>query len=243
MIESKKNLRGCKEISVTNWAQPLNDNFIGHNMANFKQHLFYGVSASLTGSLLGYFKFGLNEIQSGAAFILGILGSLAPDLDHDESLPGKMFFEISGVIVPIALLPYVLKYYGEKFEIEHFILFFFASYLLVRYLLFYLFARLTVHRGIFHSLPAVFIAGEIVFLSFPHFPLQQRITVSAIVMAGYLSHLIADECYSIDWAGNEIKRSFGTAVDLGHLGEYSTWIAYAVLAFLGWTIGQNLVVK
>ena len=36
----------------------------------------------------------------------------------------------------------------------------------------------------------------------------------ALVFIGALTHLLLDEIYSIDFAGNRVKRSFGTAMKL-----------------------------
>ncbi len=36
----------------------------------------------------------------------------------------------------------------------------------------------------------------------------------AIIFIGALTHLLLDELYSIDFAGNRVKRSFGTAMKL-----------------------------
>ena len=79
-----------------------------------------------------------------------------------------------------------------------------------------IFKRLTVHRGIFHSIPTTVIYASLVYLIFyqdQHFPLRARLLISLSAFAGILSHLILDEIYSIDLTGKKprIKRSFGTA--------------------------------
>ena len=208
-------------------------------MANFSKHLTYGVSISGITSFIGHLYFGLNFIQAGAAMILGSLASLAPDLDHFKSVPGRILFDILGVLFPLIALQYVPIEYIKDFKLEHWIVYFFLGYFIIKVILYYIFNLLTLHRGIFHSLPAVLICGQVLFLIFEHFPVTQRIAIASIGMIGYLTHLIADECYSMDWNNNVIKKSFGSAIDLGNIKELSTWIAYAAIILLGGLIYQK----
>ena len=209
-------------------------------MANFRQHLIYGAVVSSLGAIAGFTKFGLSAIQSAAALVLGTLASLAPDIDHSESIPGRIFFELLGIIMPLSMVPFIPEAYIRNFVLEHWLLYFFAGYVLVRYLLFFVFERLTVHRGIFHSLPAAAISGQIIFLLFFHLPLPSRLALAVVVTCGYLTHLVADECYSIDWSGNEFKQSFGTAIDIGNFRYFSTWIAYGTMLILFGCIWQKM---
>ncbi len=79
-----------------------------------------------------------------------------------------------------------------------------------------IFKRLTIHRGIFHSIPTALIYTFGVYLIFHHdhhFPIKSRLLIAAGAFAGVITHLILDEIYSIDFNGKKIrvKRSFGTA--------------------------------
>jgi len=210
-------------------------------MANFPQHLLFGLTTSSVCSLAGYFQFGLTPVQSGASVVVGTLASLAPDLDHPESIPGKLFFEILGVLVPILAITQIPPDYLKKFVLEHWILYFCCSYLFAKYLLFDIFAKITVHRGVFHSIPAALICGELTFLMFGHLSVKNRITIAIIGMIGYFTHLIADEVYSIDWEGSTLKKSFGTAMDFGKLQSASTWIAYCLLLGLARIIYRQII--
>ena len=108
-----------------------------------------------------------------------------------------------------------------------------AVYLLIRFGLAALLKRYTVHRGMFHSLPAAAIFGEIAFLLASGDDWRLRLYKAGAVVLGYLSHLVLDEIYSIQWRhGLRLKNSFGTALKLfghGWLGQSS---AYAKLAIL-----------
>ncbi len=210
-------------------------------MANFKNHLIYGIGMSAIGSTVGYFQFGLTPAQSGAALIVGSAASLAPDLDHPEGLPGQILFEILGVLVPIVCTPMIPIEYKQNIGIEHWILYFTISYIFVRFCISYFFSKMLSHRGIFHSIPATIITGQIIFLWFHHLPLVQRCTIAGISSLGYFTHLLADEIYAVDWNGMEVKKSLGSAIDLGHISELSTWIAYIILGFLGYLIYGQII--
>jgi hypothetical protein len=109
-------------------------------------------------------------------------------------------------------------------------------YLLIRFALAKLLKHLTVHRGMFHSLPAAAIAGELTFL-LASGDLQLRIYKAAAVVLGYMTHLVLDEIYSVQVVRGKtkLKKSFGTAVKLfGHnfLANAFTYAALAGLTFL-----------
>lgn len=203
-------------------------------MANFQNHLLYGLGTSAVSTLVGYLQFGLTRIQAFAAFFLATLASLAPDLDHSESVPGKIFFDVLGVLFPISLIHFIPSNYLKNFRTEHWIIYFCLGYIFIKYILFRIFGNITEHRGIFHSIPAAIICGQVIFFLFPHLVIRQRITIGVIGMVGYLTHLFADECYSVDWNNNEFKRSFGTAIDLGRVHKVSTWIGYTIICILGY---------
>lgn len=79
-----------------------------------------------------------------------------------------------------------------------------------------LFKATTIHRGILHSIPVIFIYAFTVYLMFTkdnNFTSQGRLWIAIAAFGGAISHLILDEIYSVDFDGKavRIKRSFGTA--------------------------------
>jgi hypothetical protein len=110
-----------------------------------------------------------------------------------------------------------------------------VAFLFVRFAVGGLVKKLTVHRGMFHSVPAAILTGELVFcLSSGDF--SERIVKSFAITAGYLSHLILDEVCSIDHTGKKIKlkQSFGTALkfyDSKHI--FTVVILYVLVFFIG----------
>jgi hypothetical protein len=80
-----------------------------------------------------------------------------------------------------------------------------------------IFHRLSVHRGIWHSILAgVFCAAAtaIIFKSLLERHEGVAWLAGGFLFVGYLVHLILDELYSVDVMDTRIKSSFGTALKL-----------------------------
>ncbi len=106
--------------------------------------------------------------------------------------------------------------------------------MLIRFGMAALLKRYTVHRGMFHSLPAAVIFGEIAFLLASGDDVRLRAYKAGAVVLGYLSHLLLDELYSIQWSHGRLrlKNSFGTALKLFGHGWWANLSAYLKLAIL-----------
>lgn len=161
----------------------------------------------------------------GGAFLTAASGML-PDLDSDSGVPVRALFGVASVAIPLILLRRVLQHH---LPIEQIILVMFAVHFLIRYAVMYLFTKLTVHRGMFHSIPAMFISGLAVFLLY-HDPVPFfRLYMAGAVMLGFLSHLVLDEIYSVNLMGVALKESSGTALKFFSPSWPATLGTYVVL--------------
>jgi hypothetical protein len=106
------------------------------------------------------------------------------------------------------------------------------AYYLLRYGTRTLLTRLMVHRGMSHSIPTCFVWGAIVYLTYPSQYHPIRVWMAGAVMAGFLSHLVLDEVFSVDLKGQRVKRSFGTAIKLWAPSMVSTLGVYLLLYVL-----------
>src|SRR5262249_24674038 len=146
-------------------------------------------------------------------FALGTLGGILPDIDANNSIPGRMLFSFFAIIM--AFLTLFSR--ASVYSIVELSILWMVTYVVVRHIIFQMFAKLTVHRGIFHSiLAAVFFCFITTDMSYYLFGLN---TLNAwigglFVFIGYTIHLVLDEMYSIDLIGTKIKRSFGTALKI-----------------------------
>ena len=90
-------------------------------------------------------------------------------------------------------------------------------YLFVRFPVWALFQKFTVHRGSIHSIGiALLCCFAAAALSFHFFAKQPFIAwlVGLFIFLGFILHLVLDEIYSVDFMGYRLKRSFGTALKL-----------------------------
>ncbi len=203
-------------------------------MASYRGHLtFAGLLGAGYGSLAlleGRWDWGPALIGAG----LTTLGGLLPDLDSDSGVPVRELFSVWAVVTPILLFEGVKSRCQQSTEQTLVVLS--AIYLFIRYVLSYLFKHFTVHRGMFHSIPALLIAGLMTYLIYPSDDARLRLFLSGAVMLGYLSHLILDEIYSVDFLGARLhlNKYAGSALKLFSKSWLATFGTYLLLAFLVW---------
>jgi hypothetical protein len=109
-----------------------------------------------------------------------------------------------------------------------------GTLLAVRYGLHSIFHRISVHRGIWHSiLAAVFcaIVTAIVFYHLLNKPAGVAWLAAAFMFLGYMTHLTLDEIYSVDVMDTRLKSSFGTALKLFDRRHFYSSVAMAAATF------------
>ena len=111
-------------------------------MANFNTHLNVAFMASGTMSLAVY-KAGLID-DSGflMCVALGTIGGLLPDLDSDNSTPIKLGFNITSFIFAFGLV----MHWRSELSLLALIALWLAGYGFMRYVVFSIFPKMTVHR-------------------------------------------------------------------------------------------------
>jgi membrane-bound metal-dependent hydrolase YbcI (DUF457 family) len=200
-------------------------------MAGFRTHL--GVS---TACGVGYGAAAANPGGFGpeAALLaagLTAVGGMLPDLDSDSGKPVKELFALAGAVVPLLLVP---RLHQMNMSHEGILAFLVGCYVFVRYGLAWALKQVTVHRGMFHSLPAMLIAGLVVYLEYGSPDRSVRLLLAGGVMLGFLSHLVLDEVYSVDFNGVRLKltSSAGSALKLFSPSLVGTTVCYALLGVL-----------
>ena len=182
-------------------------------MANFQTHITAGV---LTSGLISTVAMAAAVVTPNDAIFLtiaGTLGSILPDIDLEGSKQSRTVFGGFGIFFAFI----ALFHYSQFLSIAELCVLWLGIFILVRYFIWKLFHEFTVHRGLFHSLLANLFFGVFGVVIFSNF-LEKTDTVAwmggALIFIGALTHLLLDELYSIDFAGNRVKRSFGTALKL-----------------------------
>lgn len=201
-------------------------------MASFKVHV---TTSSILGGLYafaGTAGWNLDWGQAAMAAGLCAVGGMMPDFDSDSGIPVRHLFGLAGMTAPLFLLP---RFLDAGFSLEKALILAAIAYFVVRYVLAEFFKRFTVHRGMFHSIPAMLIAGLAVFLLYQHSQLGLRQYMSLGTMIGFLSHLVLDEMYAVDLNGlvPRLNKAAGSALKLFSPSWKATGFCYVILFLLG----------
>lgn len=208
-------------------------------MAAYREHLSV---SSLLGIGVGagaYFALGFTPIQGALVGWLTALGGMLPDLDSQTGRPVREMFGLVAAIAPLALVGRVIGWLGlDASSIEMTMLLIVVMYLTIKYGGQMLIGAVAVHRGMFHSLPAMLIAAEITYLVYPHESARVKLLMGGGVAIGFFSHLLLDEMYSVQWSGVRIKvkKSAGTAIKMFGKLFVPNVITYSLLLVLSWSV-------
>ena len=197
-------------------------------MANFNTHLSVATVASVGAAILAVNVQLISAADMPWLIFLGVLGGLLPDIDANNSRPVKLLFDVLALMGVAG----VLMVFKEDTEPYPLLLLVAGAYLFIRFVVFALFNRLTVHRGVFHSvLAAGFFALLMTCISyhFLHLDVLQAWLNGLFIALGFIVHLLLDELFSVDLFNSRIKNSFGTALKLF---SYSNIPASALLAVI-----------
>jgi len=193
-------------------------------MAGFHTHItvstLVGVGYAVVGDQVLHLPMSTCAIGGGLCAISGIM----PDLDSDNAVPARETLSFLAAVAPLLLF---YRFHFEGLATENILLFGAPLYLLIRFG-FGQMLKVSVHRGMFHSIPAAIICGLIAYSICDTGVTLGRNFKGVGATIGYLTHLILDEIWAIEWSGAHVrlKKSFGTAMKLfGQSGpaNSSTW--------------------
>ena len=166
------------------------------------------------------------------AGVLCMLAAMLPDLDNgqEESLRESVGF--AAAVLPLLMIH---RFQQAGASLELVVLVGALVFLAVRYGGAWLVAKYAAPRGMFHSLPAAVVAGQVTFLAFStEEPLHRYFIASAVVL-GFLTHLVVDEIWSVKEGhfGPKFKTSFGTALKFYGPEAWSNLLSYVLVVALG----------
>lgn len=206
-------------------------------MADYRTHITtsgilgagYGVAAT--------FGAGFTPVQGALAGVLTGIAGMLPDLDSDSGRPVREVFSLVAAVSPLLLYNRLEAWGGGR---EPAILLAVLVYVAIRYGAALLLQLLSVHRGMFHSVPALVIASAATFLAYLGDSNRIRGLMALGVALGFLSHLVLDEFYSVRWNGAllQLKPSAGSAVKF--LGK--SWPANIFAWGVALTLGYAAVI-
>lgn len=175
---------------------------------------------------------GMPPMTCALAGGLCAVSGMLPDLDSGPGIPLKESVAFAAAVVPMMMIH---RFEQLGLPLEGMILAGAAIYLAIRFGMTWLLQNYSVHRGMFHSLPAAAIAGQTTFLAFGAEDPLRRYFVSSAVVLGFLTHLVLDEIWSVKmgWFGPKVKKSFGTALKFHGPVMWPNLVTYVLALILG----------
>lgn len=201
-------------------------------MANFKTHLTVAsIGSSIAATML--FAATMASPQEVLLYvILGVVGGLLPDIDSDSSLTVRLLFTFIATLISFLVM---FKQRADNTVIELFIIWA-ASFIFIKIFIFSLFTKLTVHRGIIHSIPAAVAFGCMAAIGLNrvfHFNDFVSWMAGGFVFGGSILHLMLDELYGFNLLRLKTKKSLGSAFKFGSIKNIKETIAiYMLIAVL-----------
>ncbi len=202
-------------------------------MAGYREHISvsgvcgaaYGTTAALV--------LGFTPVQGALAGCLTWVAGMLPDLDAEGGKPVREIFGLLGAVVPLVAIRHLIRWCGS---VDGVVLSSLMMYALTRFGGAAVLKKLSVHRGMFHSIPAMLIAAELMFLAYASDSVPVKCLMAGGVAIGFLSHLLLDELYSVQWSGLRLRlnKSAGSAFKMTSSRFFPNVFTYAMLMFLSW---------
>lgn len=207
-------------------------------MAGFRTHITVSTACGVAYGWYGATQLGLPLPVCALAGGLCSVSGMLPDLDSDSGVPARETKNFAAAVIPM-LAFHRLHLHG--LSVEEMVLAGAPLYLFIRFGLGSLLSRITVHRGMFHSIPALAIAAMIAFLICDTGMTTVRFFKAGGVALGFFSHLLLDEIWSVNLShhGPLIKKSFGTAIKFFGPTAGGNSAAYGMLIFTSLLVFQD----
>jgi hypothetical protein len=177
------------------------------------------------------YALGFTPVQGALAGVFTWVSGMLPDLDSDTGKPLREIFSLIAAVVPLAMMGHLLRWGKNP---EGAMLLAVILYAAIRYGGAALLAKVSVHRGMFHSIPAMLIAAEIAYLGYQSDAPLVKILMAGGVALGFLSHLLLDEVYAVEWTGIRVRlnKAAGSAFKFVGKAFVPNVVTYALLMLL-----------
>ncbi|RLS69083.1 MAG: metal-dependent hydrolase [Planctomycetota bacterium] len=201
-------------------------------MPGFRVHI---TGSSIIGAGYGtaaWFMGGMPPMPCALAGGMCAVAGMMPDLDSGPGIPMRESVAFAAAVVPMVMIH---RFNQIGLPLEAMILIGAAIYLAIRFGVSWILKHYAIHRGMFHSFPAMAIAGQITFLAFGADDPLRRYFISSAVVLGFLTHLVLDEIWSVQMGmfGPKFKKSFGTAMKFHGPKLWPNLLTYGLFILLG----------
>lgn len=200
-------------------------------MADFKTHITTSSIIGVGYAAVGFAVFDVPPAHALVAAALCSVAGMLPDLDSNSGIPQREMLSFVSVVIPMLMIH---RFEQLELDAEQMVFVAGVMYLAIRFGIGNLFKKFTKHRGMWHSIPAALVAGMATFLICLTVDLEIRIYKAWAVVIGFISHLVLDEVYAVNWEGKlpTAKRSFGTALKFVGKDRLPNILAYVNLILL-----------
>ncbi len=215
-------------------------------MASFKTHILAGVAVGYAaGAIVVVNRWFSWESTPFFIFLASIAGSFLPDLDCDSGKPVNLLFDVASFLAGCIAFNYCLmqRELSLPFQLGIPPL----AALIVRFGVSWIFKKFTVHRGIFHSIPAALVVtlAAAWLLRFWRLAPIDTLAISLALGSGFVSHLVLDEISSVGFDGGRFKTksSLGSALAFWTPSvpvTVAAYLALGVLLYVNWPLAKLL---
>jgi len=199
-------------------------------MAGFQTHITVSTLTGVGYGVWGYHSGAPLETSVLAGALCSVSGML-PDLDSESGRPVQEISSFAAAVIPMLMLDRfsMLGWSHEMMALTGAII-----YAIIRFGVAGLFKRYTVHRGMWHSLPACLACGLLAFLVVSGPDIAIRLYKAGAVSLGFLSHLVLDEIWSVRLRSGRlnVKKSFGTALKVFGRDKGPNFVMLSLLVVL-----------
>ena len=204
-------------------------------MAAFREHIIFSTVLGV-GYAVGLKWLGYEAPHALLAGSLCGLSGMLPDLDSDSGKPVREMFGFLAAACSI-----ITFHRMGQGDLELRMLLSGLMYFFIRFGFSYIFKQVTVHRGMCHSLPAALIAGLTTYLMFGHLEHRGALAMAGGVLIGFLSHLLLDEIYAVDFRGlrPKLNQFAGSALKFTSKSTAATIVCWMLVLLLGYRVGVS----
>lgn len=200
-------------------------------MADFTTHISTSSALGVAYASAGYFMLGMPVPSCLVAGGLCSVSGMLPDIDSDSGVPQRESIGFAAAIVPMLAME---RFAQMGLSHEMLAVIGGGAYLFIRFFVGWLIKVYTAHRGMWHSVPAMLIAGLLAFVVASGPTIDVRLFKSCGVILGFFSHLFLDEVWALDfsWGLPRPKKSFGTAIKFWGDSLWGNVLCYSIIGLL-----------
>ena len=200
-------------------------------MAGYREHITVSGMLGVGYGCAAFSLAGFSLMQASIAAALTWIAGILPDLDAEGGHPIRELVGLTAAITPLLLMQ---QAHALGVSDDHAMFYALLTWAGVCYCGVFLLAKLSVHRGMFHSIPALLIFSQMTFLSYHSDDVRVRTLMAVGVGLGFLSHLLLDEIYSVQWDGSVVRfsKSAGSALKFFGNDALPNGVAMGLLIFL-----------